>query len=95
MLPPLCNILGEDNPLVHCIRAYQQYCIMVSMKVMTTDRLERLRHYMLTYEHYCKVKYFYIKEVPVLNVRTACYCSTHALEELELPKTAHPNPCLR
>jgi cadmium resistance protein CadD (predicted permease) len=40
---------------VHCIRAYQQFCVMVNMTVMTADRLDRLEHYIETYEKYCTV----------------------------------------
>jgi hypothetical protein len=55
ILPCICQLLGKDSPLVHCIRAYQQFCIMVGMTVMTADRLERLQTYLDSYDVYCSV----------------------------------------
>jgi hypothetical protein len=31
---------------------------MLNLSVMTADRIERLEHYIKTYEHYCSVRLF-------------------------------------
>lgn len=64
VLPCICDLLGQDSALVHCIRAYQQYFTMVSMTVMTSDRLERLQKYIEIYERYCEVSHV----IPTLNL---------------------------
>jgi hypothetical protein len=61
IMPCICELLGTNSPLVHCIRAYQQYCTIVGLKVMTTSRIERLKAYVETYEKYCAVCPHYIR----------------------------------
>jgi hypothetical protein len=55
-MPSLSCVFGSDNALVHCVRAYQKYCIMVGLKVMTEERLARLQDLINNYDKWCKVR---------------------------------------
>ncbi|KAJ7686915.1 hypothetical protein B0H17DRAFT_984801 [Mycena rosella] len=53
VLPCIVQILPSNNPLVHCIRAYQRYRLMAGMYCMPARRLERLNEFIKDYEHWC------------------------------------------
>jgi hypothetical protein len=48
-------LLGPNDAFVHLIRSYQRYRIMIGMKCVTDDRLERLQTYISTLEKQCDV----------------------------------------
>jgi hypothetical protein len=45
----LVQLLGKDDPLVHCVRAYQQYRLAIGLTCSTGDRLERVKEFILEY----------------------------------------------
>lgn len=49
ILPCIVHLLSTDDPLVHWIRAYQRYRIMIDMHCMTDDRIATLKQYILDY----------------------------------------------
>ncbi|KAJ7092944.1 hypothetical protein B0H15DRAFT_938487 [Mycena belliarum] len=55
VLPCIVQLFPPEDPLVHCIRAYQQYRIMVGMHCMPERRLERLDVFIQNYEHWCSM----------------------------------------
>ncbi|KII93190.1 hypothetical protein PLICRDRAFT_121618 [Plicaturopsis crispa FD-325 SS-3] len=53
ILPCIVQLLPKNSPLVHCIRAYARYRMMVGMHCMSESRLKRLEGYLAAYEHWC------------------------------------------
>ncbi|KAJ7686401.1 hypothetical protein B0H17DRAFT_985201 [Mycena rosella] len=53
VLPCIVQILPSNNPLVHCIRAYQRYRLMAGMYCMPARRLAQLNEFIKDYEHWC------------------------------------------
>ncbi|KAJ7221503.1 hypothetical protein GGX14DRAFT_669953 [Mycena pura] len=49
----IVQILPANDPLVHCIRAYQRYRILVGMHCMPETRLLRLKAVIKDYRHWC------------------------------------------
>ncbi|KII85171.1 hypothetical protein PLICRDRAFT_57110 [Plicaturopsis crispa FD-325 SS-3] len=54
LLPCIVQLLPRNSPLVHCIRAYAQFRIMISLRCITEAQIERLRGYIADYEKWCK-----------------------------------------
>ncbi|KAJ7125922.1 hypothetical protein C8R44DRAFT_702274 [Mycena epipterygia] len=52
ILPCIVQLFSNDNALVHCIRGYQRYRIMVGMHCMPEHRLQRLDTFIEDYEHW-------------------------------------------
>ena len=55
ILPCIMQLLPRNSPLVHCIRAYQCYRIMIGLRCMTDRRLKYLEGLIKDYERYCSV----------------------------------------
>ncbi|KAJ7574853.1 hypothetical protein C8J56DRAFT_1064268 [Mycena floridula] len=54
-LPCLVEILPRESPMLHCIRAYQCYRMMVGLSCHSSKRLERLENKIIpTYERCCE-----------------------------------------
>ncbi|KAF7331235.1 hypothetical protein MKEN_00000400 [Mycena kentingensis (nom. inval.)] len=54
ILPCIVQLLPKNDPLVHCIRAYQRYRVMVGMHCMPESRRERLKTFIADYEYWCE-----------------------------------------
>ncbi|KAF9034770.1 hypothetical protein BJ165DRAFT_1604623 [Panaeolus papilionaceus] len=54
ILPCIVDFLPKNSVLVHCIRAYLRFRILVSLKCMTTSRLDQLKKAISVYEQHCK-----------------------------------------
>ncbi|KAJ7209303.1 hypothetical protein GGX14DRAFT_535100 [Mycena pura] len=54
ILSNIVQLLPHDDPLVHCIRAYQRYRVMVGMHCMPESRLARLKTFIADYEYWCE-----------------------------------------
>ncbi|KAJ7237081.1 hypothetical protein C8J57DRAFT_1087817, partial [Mycena rebaudengoi] len=48
-----CQLLPKDSSLVHCIRAYLRYRMLIGLHVVTEDHLIRVQSYMDKYQLYC------------------------------------------
>lgn len=72
VLPCIVQILPQNSPLVHCIRAYERVRILTGMTCMTSSRMERLGTFIQNYEYWCSVRIFFIFEVLSLNFGPAC-----------------------
>ena len=55
ILPCIVQLLPRNSPLIHCIRAYQSYRIMIGLRCMTDRRLKYLEGLIKDYERYCSV----------------------------------------
>jgi hypothetical protein len=55
ILPCIVDFLPKNSVLVHCIRAYLKFRILVGLKCMTESRLERLQTALAIYQKCCKV----------------------------------------
>jgi hypothetical protein len=55
ILPCIVQLLPRNSPLIHCIRAYQCYRIMIGLRCMTDRRLKYLEGLIKDYERYCSV----------------------------------------
>jgi hypothetical protein len=64
IIPCIVDFLPRNSALVHCIRAYVTYRILVGLTCMTESRLEHLRSALKNYQKYCTVSSF----VPQLEV---------------------------
>ncbi|KAJ7132506.1 hypothetical protein C8R44DRAFT_611932 [Mycena epipterygia] len=53
VLPCIVELFPPNEPLLHCIRTYQRYRIMVGMRCMPDTRLQRLDVFVQDYEHWC------------------------------------------
>ncbi|KAJ7464184.1 hypothetical protein FB451DRAFT_1352911 [Mycena latifolia] len=53
VLPCIVQLFPRNDPLIHCIRAYERLRIMTGMHCMPTRRLERLEQFIKDYEHWC------------------------------------------
>ncbi|KAJ7797350.1 hypothetical protein B0H14DRAFT_3093169 [Mycena olivaceomarginata] len=53
VLPCIVQLFPAKNSLVHWIRAYERYRIMVGMNCMPESRLQRLDTFIEEYEHWC------------------------------------------
>ncbi|KAJ7455773.1 hypothetical protein FB451DRAFT_1515464 [Mycena latifolia] len=53
VLPCIVQLFPPNEPLVHCIRAYERYRIMVGMHCMPERRLQRLDVFIQDYEYWC------------------------------------------
>ena len=53
--PCIVDFLPRNSALVHCIRAYVTYRILVGLTCMTEGRLEHLRRALENYQKYCTV----------------------------------------
>ncbi|KAF7314762.1 hypothetical protein MKEN_00950200 [Mycena kentingensis (nom. inval.)] len=53
ILPCIVQLLPRNDPLVHCIRAFQRYRILVGMHCMPETRLRRLKAVIKEYKHWC------------------------------------------
>jgi len=60
ILPCIVQLLPAGSPLVHCIRAYVRYRMMIGMHCMTEERLQRLRNMITTYKKCCDVCILFI-----------------------------------
>ncbi|KIJ58811.1 hypothetical protein HYDPIDRAFT_33775 [Hydnomerulius pinastri MD-312] len=54
ILPCIVQLLPVNSELVHCIRAYSQYRMMIDLPCLTTDRFARLENYITTYKKCCQ-----------------------------------------
>ncbi|KAJ7119998.1 hypothetical protein C8R46DRAFT_1149767 [Mycena filopes] len=54
ILPCIVQLFGANDPLVHCIRAYQRTRIMTGMHCMPESRLKRLIVFIQDYEYWCE-----------------------------------------
>jgi len=64
------DFLPKDSVLVHCIRAYLRFRILVGLRCMTESRLERLRQAISVYQKCCAVSltnWFYCMKLIVLD----------------------------
>ena len=64
IMPCIADFLPRNSPLVHCIRAYITYRILVGLTCMTESRLGHLRNALKNYQKYCTVS----RLVPQLEV---------------------------
>jgi len=55
IVPCIVDFLPKNSALVHCIRAYLSYRILVGLTCMTQSRLEHLRIALQDYQKYCAV----------------------------------------
>lgn len=55
IIPCIVDFLPRNSALVHCIRAYVTYRILVGLTCMTESRLEHLRSALKDYQKYCTV----------------------------------------
>ncbi|KAF8994667.1 hypothetical protein BDQ17DRAFT_1392381 [Cyathus striatus] len=53
ILPCIVQLLPRNSPLIHCIRAYQQYRVMIGLRCMTDQHLGHLKEIIKDYENYC------------------------------------------
>ncbi|KAK7015802.1 hypothetical protein R3P38DRAFT_3321610 [Favolaschia claudopus] len=53
VLPSIAQLFPTNEPLIHCIRAYQRFRIMVGMTCMPERRLQRLDELIKDYERRC------------------------------------------
>ncbi|KAJ7253263.1 hypothetical protein C8J57DRAFT_1660481 [Mycena rebaudengoi] len=53
VLPCVVQLLPKDSSLVHCIRAYLRYRMLIGLHVVTEDHLIRVQSYMDKYQLYC------------------------------------------
>jgi hypothetical protein len=51
----MVQLMPKDSALVHCIRAYARYRMMIGLHCMTEERIERLKRYIVDYKKYCLV----------------------------------------
>jgi hypothetical protein len=58
--------LDRNDPLVHTLRAYQQYRMSLNFKCVSDSRLEQLNGYIAKMEHYCEVKIVQIESRIIL-----------------------------
>jgi len=58
VLPCIVQLLPSNDSLVHCIRAYERYRMMVGMHCMPESRLQRLDVFIENYEIWVSVNYF-------------------------------------
>ncbi|KAJ7640198.1 hypothetical protein B0H17DRAFT_1187201 [Mycena rosella] len=49
------QLLPKNSVLMHCIRAYAQYRLMIGLHCTTEERITRLRGYIKKYETFCSV----------------------------------------
>ena len=75
ILPCVVNFLPKNSVLVHCIRAYIVYRILVGLTCITESRLEHLRNALKDYQRYCAVSslaivcsFLYWLDTPTINV---------------------------
>ena len=55
IIPCIVDFLPRSSSLVHCIRAYVTYRILVGLTCMTESRLELLGIALKAYQKYCAV----------------------------------------
>ena len=53
ILPCIVSLLPKGSALIHCIRAYQCYRILVGLHCMTESRITKLKSVLKDYEKYC------------------------------------------
>ncbi|KAH9970785.1 hypothetical protein BGW80DRAFT_1438007 [Lactifluus volemus] len=53
ILPCIVQLLPQNSPLIHCIRSYQCYRVVIGLRCMTDRRLDRLKELIMDYEKYC------------------------------------------
>jgi len=56
LLPCIVQLLPKNDPLIHCIRAYTCYRMMIGMHCVTEERIQRLKVYIQEYQHWCTVR---------------------------------------
>jgi len=66
ILPCIMQLLPRNSSLIHCIRAYQCYRLMIGLRCMTDRRLKQLKKFIKDYEKYCSVSKTQIITVNVL-----------------------------
>ncbi|KAJ7768112.1 hypothetical protein DFH07DRAFT_1008731 [Mycena maculata] len=54
ILPCIVQLLPKKSNLVHCIRAYSQYRLMIGLHCTTEERIGRLNGYIKKYERFCQ-----------------------------------------
>ena len=55
ILPCVVDLLPKNSSLVHCIRAYIHYRILVGLHCMTDGRIKQLENAILRYQKCCTV----------------------------------------
>jgi len=55
ILPCVVDLLPKNSSLVHCIRAYIHYRILVGLHCMTDERIKKLENAILVYQKCCAV----------------------------------------
>lgn len=56
ILPCVVDLLPKNSSLVHCIRAYIHYRILVGLHCMTDGRIKQLEKAILRYQECCAVR---------------------------------------
>jgi len=63
ILPCIVQLLPANLPLIHCIRAYVWYCMMIGMHCMTEERLQWLQKMVSTYKKCCDVRMEFMESI--------------------------------
>ncbi|KII82987.1 hypothetical protein PLICRDRAFT_58595 [Plicaturopsis crispa FD-325 SS-3] len=53
ILPCIVQLLPRNDPLVHCLRAYIRFRVMISLRCISEAQIERLKGYIKDYEEAC------------------------------------------
>jgi hypothetical protein len=51
----MVQLMPKDSALVHCVRAYARYRMMIGLHCMTEERIARLKRYIADYKTLCSV----------------------------------------
>ncbi|KAJ7822282.1 hypothetical protein B0H14DRAFT_3089030 [Mycena olivaceomarginata] len=82
----LCQLFPAKNSLVHCIRAYERYRIMVGMNCMPESRLQRLDTFIEEYEYWCsRVSEAYGKDFDFFKQ----HASSHVVRDIRAKGTTN------
>jgi len=71
IIPCIVDFLPRNSALVHCIRAYVMYRILVGLTCMTEGRLEHLQTALKNYQKYCTVSSL-VPKLEVCNLISDC-----------------------
>ncbi|KAJ7803091.1 hypothetical protein B0H14DRAFT_2384902, partial [Mycena olivaceomarginata] len=86
VLPCIVQLFPTKNSLVHCIRAYERYRIMVGMNCMPESRLQRLDTFIEEYEHWCsRVAEAYGKDFDFFKQ----HASSHVVRDIQAKGTTN------
>jgi hypothetical protein len=86
--------MPPNDPLVHCICAYQRYRIMIGFSCMTEAHLKQIQTHIRDYERYCEVQLMSLSRdyAPNTDIQTAA-CQTEIWEALLISKAARYLTC--